>query len=226
MSAPPLVVTFIGLLFYSGLASGISPGLVDTFSGSLDNWQKGQVNPAFLSVVETGGPSGAGDSYMQSVADGSASFGRLTIFNQNQWSSNYLVDGVTSIGMDLLNSGSVSLQIRLGLRNSGGAGFISTLPFTLGVGGGWQTAEFPIGESDMTAVGSPGSYSSFLSSGFALRILHATGTSNLNGNAVVSTLGVDNITAIPEPTTGLLLLTAVLAFIWWRRFSARRLPGV
>jgi len=223
MNAFPLVVAFIALLIHSGAALGISPGLVDTFSGSLDNWQKGKVDPTFLSVVETGGPAGAGDSYMQSVADGSGSFGRLTVFNQSQWNSNYLSDGVTSIRMDLLNSGAVTLQIRLGLRNSSGAGFISTLPFTLGVGDGWQTAEFSIGESDLTVVGSPGSYSSFLSSGFALRILHATGTANLNGTPVVSTLGVDNITAIPEPATGLLLLIAAVALVWRCRCSARRI---
>ena len=36
--------------------------------------------------------------------------------------------------------------------------------------------------------------------GFALRILHATDTGSLNGDTAVGTLGVDNVTALPEPS--------------------------
>jgi hypothetical protein len=184
----------------SPAAFAITVGTTDTFTGSLDNWQKGITNPTYLSVVASGGPAGAGDSYMQSVADGGGSFGKLTVFNQNQWDSDYLTDGVTSIRMNLLNSGTGPLQVRLGLRNGGGAGFISTTPFLLGVGSGWQSADFAVSESAFTAVGSPGGYAAFLANGFALRILHATSTGNLNGSTVVGTLGVDNITAVPEPS--------------------------
>jgi len=184
-----------------GRAVAISPGFVETFSSGLAGWQKGQVNPTYLSVVSSGGPAGAGDAYMQSVADGSGSFGRLTVFNTQQWSTNFIADGVTSVRMDLLNEGAVALAIRIGFRGGSGAGFISTTPFSLPVGGSWQTAAFPISEAGMTAVGSPGSWSSFLATGgFQFRILNASGTSNLNGDIVVSTIGVDNITAVPEPS--------------------------
>jgi hypothetical protein len=189
-----------GFMMFSRVALAITIGTTDTFTGSLDNWQKGISNPTYLSVVAGGGPAGAGDSYLQSVADGGGSFGKLTVFNQNQWDSDYLTDGVTSIRMNLLNSGTGPLQVRLGLRNSGGAGYISTNPFVLGTGSGWQTADFPVTEAALTPVGNPGSFSSFLSSGFALRILHATSTANLNGSTVVGTLGVDNVTAVPEPS--------------------------
>ena len=192
-----VVVVFAML---SRAAVAITIGSTDTFTGSLDSWQKGIANPTYLSVVAGGGPTGAGDSYLQSVADGGGSFGKLTVFNQNQWDSDYLTDGVTSIRMDLLNSGTGALQVRLGLRNGGGAGYISTTPFTLGVGSGWQSTDFSIAESALTAVGSPGGYATFLSSGFALRILHATSTANLNGTTVVGTLGIDNVTAVPEPS--------------------------
>ena len=190
----------MAMVALSPAAFAITVGTTDTFTGSLDNWQKGISNPTYLSVVAGGGPAGAGDSYLQSVADGGGSFGKLTVFNQSQWDSDYLTDRVTSIRMDLLNSGTGSLQVRLGLRNSAGAGYISTTPFALGTGGGWQTADFPVTEAALTTVGAPGSFSSFLSSGFALRILHATSTASLNGSTVVGTLGVDNVTAVPEPS--------------------------
>ena len=190
----------MAMVALSPAAFAITIGTTDTFTGSLDNWQKGISNPTYLSVVAGGGPAGAGDSYLQSVADGGGSFGKLTVFNQNQWDSDYVTDGVTSIRMNLLNSGTGPLQVRLGLRNSAGAGYISTNPFALGTGGGWQTADFPVTEAALTTVGAPGSFSSFLSSGFALRILHATSTASLNGSTVVGTLGVDNVTAVPEPS--------------------------
>lgn len=211
------------------LASGASQvsagtlGTTDTFTSSLDNWQKGQVNPTYLSIIENGGPAGAGDSYLQSVADGSGSFGRLTIFNTSQWNSNYVTNGVTSIRMDLLNAGSVPLEIRLGLRDGSGAGYISTDAFALSAGSSWQTVEFMVTEAALTAVGSPGSLSTFLDGGFALRILHATGTSNLNGDSVVSTLGVDNITAVPEPSTVYLVgMSGILLFAVVRRLRLSR----
>lgn len=185
----------------NGRAFAISPGFVETFSSGLEGWQKGNVDPTYLATVSSGGPAGAGDAYMRSVADGGGSFGRLTVFNAQQWSTNFITAGVTSVRMDLLNDGAVPLTIRIGLRNVGAAGYISTTPFSLPVGGGWQTAEFPISEAGMTAVNSPSSFSSFLATGgFQFRILNASATSNLNGDSVVSTLGVDNITAVPEPS--------------------------
>jgi len=216
----PSVVFFAAFIAAtSHTASAVTIGDVDTFSSGLAGWQKGQVNPTFLSVVNSGGPAGAGDAYMQSVADESGSFGRLTVFNEAQWNSNFLASGVTAIRMDLLNSGTVPLQVRIALRNSVGAGFISSSPFPLDVGGGWQSFEFPVTQAALTSVGSPGSYASFLESGFALRILHATSTANLNGNPVVSTLGIDNITAVPEPSTYAMVLAGLACggYSMWRR---------
>jgi len=223
----PRQVRIVSAVFVAALVAASSPtasavvvGDVDTFSSGLAGWQKGQVNATFLSVVGSGGPAGAGDAYMRSVADGASSFGRLTVFNQAQWSSDYQTAGVTAIRMDLLNSGTVPLQVRLGLRNSVGSGFISSTPFSLGVGGGWQSFAFPVTQAALTSVGSPGSYSSFLTSGFALRILHATSTGDLNGTPVVSTLGVDNITAVPEPATSCMALAGLAcggALVWRRK---------
>ncbi|MFN4942588.1 MAG: hypothetical protein ACK5G9_02205 [Akkermansiaceae bacterium] len=200
-----LAIIATTMLAFSSAAFAITLSNPDTFTSSLDNWQKGQSNPTYLSVIANGGPAGVGDSYMQSVADGAGSFSRLTVFNQSQWNSNYVSDGVTSIRMDLLNSGSTPLELRLGLRNSAGVGYISTTSFLLATGGNWHSADFPVTEAALTAVGTPGDFSSFLSNGFALRILHATTTANLNGDAVVGTLGVDNVTAIPEPSAAILV---------------------
>ncbi len=212
-----ILAVLLGLFFWPVLsAPALVVGDIDTFSGgSLDNWQKGQVNAAFLTNVASGGPAGVGDSYLRSVADGSASFGRLTVFNDTQWTADYAAAGITSIKLDLLNEGSSPLTIRLALRNPSAAGFISTTPFSLGVGSGWQAATFSLTAGAMTTVGAPGTFASFLSAtNFALRILHATNTANLNGTPVVSSLGADNVTAVPEPSVTLLLAASGLILGW------------
>lgn len=190
-------------------AHAIAPGFINTFSTGLDDWQKGQVNPTYLSVPTTGGPAGTGDAYMESVADGAGSFGRLTVFNSAEWSTDFIADGVTSVKMDLLPA-AVPLEIRLALRLGGNIGYISSSAFTLAPGGTWQSASFSLAAADMTAVGAPGSYNDVLSAAnFQFRILNAASTSNVRGDAVSATLGIDNIEAIPEPATwGLLVLGA------------------
>src|SRR5947208_1760411 len=93
-------------------AYAVTPGQTDTFAGgSLDNWFAGglglgSVPPVPPSVQPTGGPAGAGDSYMLVTGVGGTGPGsRIAVLNTAQWSGNYLTSGVPSMGMDLKNFG-------------------------------------------------------------------------------------------------------------------------
>src|SRR5688572_13016102 len=93
----------------SGAVHAVSVGQADTFSGGIAGWfagggPLGQVPPVPPAVVGSGGPSGAGDSFLQLTSNGSEGpGGRLVGMNAAQWAGNYAAAGVNAISMDLRN---------------------------------------------------------------------------------------------------------------------------
>lgn len=191
----------------------ITPGQIDTFTSNTANWVNGNVvaNP----TLQGGGPGGAGDNYMRFSSDGSGSGGKLTVFNTTQWIGDYLTPGITAIEMDLRNLGSTELQIRLGFKQVfgfGAPGYCSTDPVILPAGSGWIRASFPIDPAAYTAINDPASFASVFGGDMfgELRIMHAT-TPVLTGTNITGSLGVDNIRAVPAPSTAALLGLSLLA---------------
>ena len=175
-------------------------GQLDDFQdGSAQNWQTG-AGP--IGNVASGGPGGAGDHYIQySSSGGFGADGRMVIFNTAQWQGNYTGAGITSIAMDLNNLGLQPLSMRLAFFLNSGTGYVSTTPFSLSANSAWQHVTFSLNAADFTAIGSPGSFNTLLSNfNGQLRIL-SSGSPSMLGDAVAATLGVDNIQAIPEPNT-------------------------
>jgi hypothetical protein len=204
-----------GLLLIPRPASAIVNGQLDNFEdGTTMGWA------GALPQVKTGGPSGAGDHYLELSADGAGSGGRLTTFNLQQWLGNYVVQGVTAIEIDLRNQGATTLSIRLGFKSQNlmnSPGYLSA-PVTLAAGSGWQHFSISIAAANMIPIGGPSAYNTFFSTGIGdARIINEVGATNLNGDPIVGQLGIDNVHAVPEPapvalTGGGLLLFAFRYF--------------
>jgi PEP-CTERM motif-containing protein len=205
------------LLAIPGVAATL--GQTDTFQNlTTDNWfagglGTGSVPPVPPHVVATGGPAGAGDAFLQITAGGGDGPGsKLVAINAAQWAGNYLTAGISGIAMDLKNLGATPLDIRLLVEDPMMAPpldeAVSTVGFVLPAGSGWQRAFFPLSPTSFTAV--MGSVNAALGHATLLRIIHSTTAGD--AEAVVGALGVDNITAVPEPST-LLLLAAGLGAI-------------
>ena len=200
-----LAMIAMGLLLFAGSAKAIILGQIDDFEdGTLQNWANGgEVGAPPVLNIDTGGPAGVGDNFMEVAAVGSGPGQFLTVFNRSQWLGNYLATGVTAIEMDLRNLGKVDLTIRLGFKDAaepGASGYVSQ-GFTLAPGGDWQHVIFLINPATMTAVGSPDAFNTFFADGIQeTRIINEMGTDSLNGDAVTGQLGVDNIHAVPEPS--------------------------
>jgi hypothetical protein len=141
-----LVIFAFGLLFIARPASALVFGQLDDFeNGTTMGWGGFSLN------VNTGGPGGAGDHFLEVTADGSGAGGRLTTFNLQQWLGNYIGQGVTAIEIDLRNQSTTTLSIRLAFKaqnTMNAPGYLSA-PIILAVGGGWQHFSMSITAANM-----------------------------------------------------------------------------
>ena len=187
------------LLLLVGPAHAVSQGQHDSFSGgSTEGWTSGIANPTPPVNVPGGGPGGAGDAYLLLASNGAGGAGgKLVAFNTSQWTGDYLGAGVTAIGMDVANFGTSGLELRLVLR-SAGASATSAVGIQVPAGSGWMHVNFSLAPA---ALAGPAQVLSGVSE---LRLVHDTDAS-FPPPDVKARLGIDNISAVPEPDSVALL---------------------
>jgi hypothetical protein len=216
------IVFGLAVLHPAPSAFGVMIGQSDTFQDGLDNWLGGAGG---FTVAPTGGPAGAGDQFLQLSSGAAPLPPRLTAINDSQWLGNFTTAGVTAVAMDLLNTGTNSVPMRISVREgTGGAttpGYASTTPFILPPDGLWHRAVFNLAAASLTGFNSPQPLSIDLANVKDFRILASAAPSGV-GDMGTAEVGVDNVTAVPEPSTFLLLLFAV-AFVCRRTSSAAEL---
>jgi hypothetical protein len=209
-----VAVLAVGLLLSVGSASAITLGQINNFQdGTTQGWETGQFATP-VANISSGGPAGLGDRYIRLTADGSGSGGRLVGYNFADWTGNYLAAGVNAIRISLNNQSAVSLSIRIAFQSEivqGGPGYLSQA-MVLAPNSGWQTFTIALAPGSLIAVNNPTAYNTFFTNVAWTRIIHSVGTGNLNGDFVTGQLGIDNITAVPEPSTAALGVAGVLAF--------------
>jgi hypothetical protein len=204
-----------GLAIFLSAAStfAVTIGQIDMFQDGLDNWQGGVGG---FSVAPSGGPAGAGDHYLQLNSGASPLPPRMTAFNDSQWLGNFTAAGVTSVVVDLLNSGTTSLSMRVAIREAAGGsttpGYASTNPFILPADGLWHHAVFDLNAASLTGFNSPQPLSVDLANVKDFRILDSAALSGV-GDIVTAQVGVDNVTAVPEPSAFVLIVIAV-PLVW------------
>ncbi len=203
------IVFGLAAVLAAGSAFGVVVGPIDTFQNGLDNWQGGAGG---ITVAPTGGPAGTGDQYLQLSSGASPLPPRLTAINDSQWLGNFTAAGVTAVAMDLLNSGTTSLPIRIAIREGTGSattpGYASTTPFILPADGQWHHAVFALNAASLTGFNSPQSLSFDLAHVNDFRILESSAPSGV-GDVATAQIGVDNVTAVPEPSVLVLIMIAV-----------------
>ena len=220
-----------------GLASVVSAapilGQVDSFEDGLTaGWSVGAgepvgaQHPAPPQNVATGGPAGAGDNYLQLTALGATGPGsRLSAFNMDQWAGDYLSAGITALSMDVRNFGPQDVVLRLLLAGPFGPmgpqnAVATSDSISLAAGGGWVRATFSLRPEDL--VGLLGTAHGALSQAGELRLFHNPaalflGPGGQSSPAVAAVVGIDNVTAVPEPAALLLLGLAVTLGEAWRQ---------
>jgi hypothetical protein len=204
-----------------GAARAVSLGQQDTFQdGTTQGWHVPGPSPVPPANSPSGGPAGAGDAFLVLTALGNpAAGGRLSVLNSSQWSGDYLGAGVSKLVMAVNNFGPDDLFLRLLFEDFAGAGppvnlALSAQAVFVPAGSGWRTVTFPIAPADLVA-GGIGTVLGALASVDTLRLFHNPEDTfpgpELGIPPVAATLGVDDVAAIPEPTTALLLTGGLAA---------------
>lgn len=216
----------LALALASALPAGaVVVGQVDDFEdGTVQGWAGGST----LVNQPSGGPGGSGDNFLD--VDSNAFF--LGTFNQAQWSGDYAAAGVASVRLAANNGGPDPVSLRL-MVFSGGCGpvmvdctaWTSTLAAELPEGSGWQTLEFSLSASDLTRVAGTDSLAGTLANVQRILLRHDPGAASPpgagSGVVVDAVLGIDAVTALPEPASAAALAAGGLLAIGLARRKRR-----
>lgn len=178
---------------------------VDNFqNGTTHGWTEGPSSPNQPANISTGGPGGGSDRYLRNASNGGLSAGgRMVMFNTGQWTGDYTEAGITRLEADMINLGSTTLRMRIALAGNFSY-FASTAPVVLAPGSGWQKVSFELDPAGLTRVSGSDSLATVLGDVGELRILSSVSATYI-GDVLTGTLGMDNLTAVPEPASALLL---------------------
>ena len=193
------IILFSFLILPLFATSQIALNQIDDFEGfTTENWTKDNSSTLPNQNIVTDGPNGVDDNFLRVQSNGgSGADSKLVTFNNSQWLGNYINAGVTYISMDVRNSGSNPIFLRLAFEDDNWTNdprWASTNPIAVMPGDGWQTIVFPIDEESLTRLGHNNTYSSTFDSITEIRILHNDAPS-WEGDPIAATLDIDNIQA-------------------------------
>lgn len=225
------LVIFVLLLFVAVVSFGLSPAQAEIMLGltadfqdlTTQGWGGGLAFAGQPEAVVDADSREAGDAYLRVTSTGTGGPGsRLIALNTDQWAGDYIAANVTGIEMFLNNLGSNELSMRVALGGpdpNNDTWFASTDAVTLSPGSGWTAVSFPITEAALTRVNGTASYTDVFSDVPVVRIL-SSGVPALRGDPIAAELGVDEVTAVPEPSVAAMVLVLGVAGAARRRRTA------
>lgn len=208
----------LGVLLAAAPAGAqITLGHVDSFEGGTTaGWQVGGAPHPAPPRVEAGGRRGADDHYLRLTSIGGGGPGsRMSAYNVGSaWTGDYRAAGVSGVSMWVNNFGSSDLFLRLGVvdfADQPGPPIhvaLSLAPIVLPGGSGWTHVTFSLHPQALGAI--LGTAGGALRNADELRIYHRA-EFGFPPDAIEAELGLDDITAVPEPSTLALLGGGLLA---------------
>lgn len=196
-------------------AQAVTLGQLDDFQAGVAGWTEGAASPNQPFQLLDGGPGGVGDHALRNESSGVAgSGGKMVMFNNGQWTGDYMAAGVTAIEGWMRvdpSSAASSLLMRVAIQGDLNQQYASTTAIEIPNDGVWYAVSFGLSAGDLTQVAGTDTLNTVLSNVSELRILHSTAPAWRGGN-IPATLDVDNLTAVPEPSAlGLMVLAGGLA---------------
>jgi hypothetical protein len=203
MTVVKFILGFLMLLVPAN--SAVTLNQIETFA-TLGGWGSGGgANPNPPTILTDSGPLGIGDSSLKVTANGGGGAGsRLVALNTSAWAGDYSGQGIVSLAASLRNLGSTPLSIRVAFNGLGGR-FVTDAVLVAAFAG-WVQHVFDIRPVSLLSTGGSDAAATMASVSEA-RILHSS-TVDYKGADVSSSFLVDNLQAIPEPHSSMLLLLA------------------
>lgn len=192
----------MGVCLSSPAGGQVTLGQVDNFQ-SLDTsgWTMGLNSIMLPTVISSGGPQGGDDAWLEVISTGGTKANsKMITFNAQQWTGNYVAGGVTAITAQMADFGPSPLYMRIAIQDNFGSEYGSTSAFMLPADGQWHQVTFDMTPAGLSLIQGGSSATQALSNVGVLRILSAQNAPSFMADTVQATLGIDDITAIPEPT--------------------------
>ena len=99
----------------------------------------------------------------------------MVMFNQIQWTGDYVAAGVTAIRIYLRNQGDNAMRIRMGFQGHTSSTRYSTEGFDLPADNVWRQAEFSVAPADLLLVSGTATAEQVLASVSEVRLMHSPG---------------------------------------------------
>ena len=222
MKTIPLFLLALSVAISSASATITLSSRVD-FALTYEGWSIGSGGVQPTRIASTGPDEDVG--YISHYSDGGGANGKWLMWSDDtKWQGDYTAAGVTAISLHANLTGSTTpANFRLAFNGPGGW-FYST---SQSVVAGWNSYTFNLLAENFTfATGSPGdqSFANTLTDVTRFEILAGPGGVSYasNGNLLragtsVHTVALDDIRAVPEPTTFGLVCFALAASLWLRK---------
>lgn len=219
----PLVAVLLAILPLAPASALITTSSLDNFAASNEGWRIGGAGAQPSRVASAGPDSQIG--YLSHFSDGGGSQGKWLMWNsQSKWLGNYTSAGVTGINLWAnVSAGSTPVSMRIAFDGPGGWFYSAAQS----VSAGWSEYSFSLAETNFTYATSSGgttNFSSTMSGVTRFEILAGGGSVTYRGNgdllqagSSVNTILVDNIGAVPEPSTYALLAMTAASALWGAR---------
>lgn len=210
-------------------SSGVTVAQVDTFDSTVEEWIEGGSSGTPPEWRSSGGP--AGSAYMHNDSPGQSPGRNMQMWNTTQWQGDYTGAGVSSISLDannLTEAGGESLHLRIAFNGEGG--WFTSQPVELSPQSGWTQLTFNIGLADLVHAGEGSEeYEETMSEVTRFQIISLGPNaafdigsgSGLRGEAILASLGIDNIQAIGVPEPESLFFLSIGTLIGFRRSRMR-----
>ncbi len=215
-------------------AEAITLASVDGFGATSEGWSIG-ATPSATQPTRSAGVGFDGQAgFLSHFSDSNGANGKWLMFSaQADWIGNYTSAGVSGITFQADNQAGNPLAVRIAFSGPGGWFYSGAQTITNSTGAAdWTLLSYTLTSGSFTYLagsGGTGSFTDTMSGVTRFEILGGASAIvyHSNGNIIeaglsTNTVGIDNITAVPEPATpGLLVVGwSAVAMMRRRRFIA------